>query len=106
MPRGGSRPNAGRRKQSRPTDGNLARQIKAKIKAEERWLEILAIETEQMREEKRTEPLKRTLMYLDDRDFGPRTQKVELDGKLQLDLAARRDRVRELLSRLAGGVKR
>jgi len=118
MAHGGGRKGAGRHSRScdcercqqkhgsRPTDGNLARKIKAKIDAEKRWLEIVAIELKLMREENRTDAIKRTLMYLDDRDFGPRTQKLELDGKLQLDLAARRDRVRELLSRLAGGTKR
>ena len=35
MPRGGKREGAGRKKQERPVDGNVARKIKARIKAEE-----------------------------------------------------------------------
>jgi hypothetical protein len=79
---GGKREKAGRHKRdcacekcqkkqgSRPTDANLARKLKAKIKAEERWLRILETEIHLMEIEGDTGPLKKTLMYLDDRDLG------------------------------------
>ena len=67
--RGGARAGAGRKKVERPVDGNLARKLKAQIKAEEKWLRIIEIETALL-EQNKTEPLKRTLMYLDDRDLG------------------------------------
>lgn len=85
MAKGGGRSGAGRHKRdcdcakcqtkqaavgSRPTDANLARKLKAKIKAEARWLEILSSEIELMRKTGKTSPLKKTLIYLDDRDLG------------------------------------
>lgn len=79
---GGKRTGAGRHKRdcscekckekrgSRPIDGGLARRIKAKIKAEEKWLRIIVVETQLMEMQGKTEPLKRSLIYLDARDLG------------------------------------
>src|SRR5436305_201838 len=80
MPRGGSRkhpadctcgncPKVGRKKQERTVGGNFARKIKAKIKAEEKWLLIIEQDTILAKAGK-TAPLVRDLVYLDDRDLG------------------------------------
>jgi|ERR1039458_291989 hypothetical protein len=47
MPRGGKRAGAGRKK--RPVDGNVARRIKAQVKAEELWVEAVNIAAEKAR---------------------------------------------------------
>lgn len=70
MPRGGARPGAGRKKQDRPLDGELARRIKAKIEAEKKWLRIIEVETELMNATGKTAPLRTSLIYLDNRDLG------------------------------------
>lgn len=70
MPRGGARPGAGRKKQDRPIDGNVARKIKAKIDAEKKWHRIVEVETELMETTGKTGPLRTTLIYLDNRDLG------------------------------------
>ena len=79
---GGKRDGAGRHKRDcgcdkcktkhgdRPVDGNVARRIKAKIKAEEKWIRIVAIETELMEKTGKTAPLRTSLIYLDNRDLG------------------------------------
>lgn len=80
-PRGGSRkhpadcqcgscPKLGRPKQARPTDGNLAREIKAKIQAKELWLLAVQKAKDKAAATGHTGDLVRILMYLDDRDLG------------------------------------
>jgi len=68
MPRGGKRAGAGRKK--RPVDGNVARRIKAKVKAEELWVEAVTIAAEKARRTGNAGDLVRSLAYLDDRDLG------------------------------------
>lgn len=79
---GGKRDGAGRHKRdcecerckakygSRPVDGNLARKIKAKIKAEEKWLLVISIATEKAKSSGNTADLRHALEYLDNRDLG------------------------------------
>lgn len=76
MPRGGKRENAGRRKQDRPVDGNLARKIKAKIKAEEKWLLVIELATQKAHQTLHTTDLRNALEYLDNRDLGNTTDNV------------------------------
>jgi len=136
MPRGGRREGAGRKKQTRATDAGVAEKVLAKAHAEQTWLSLIQLEKNRLgiaadgklKETKKSEPsdedeegvidgpdyqgrfsiipLVNLFKYLEDRAYGPCKQKLELNGKLEFDLAARRDRVRELLSRLAGGTKR
>jgi hypothetical protein len=68
MPRGGKRAGAGRKK--RPVDGNVARRIKAQVKAEELWVEAVTIAVEKARKTGNTSDLRQCLEYLDDRDMG------------------------------------
>ncbi len=70
MPRGGSRPGAGRKKQERPVDGNVARKIKARIKAEEKWVRLCEIAAEKAETTGNTSDLRNALEYLDNRDLG------------------------------------
>ena len=70
MPRGGKREGAGRKKQERPVDGNVARKIKARIKAEEKWVRLCEIATEKAEETCNTADLRNALEYLDNRDLG------------------------------------
>lgn len=44
MPRGGKREGAGRRKQERPTNANVAQRVLAKAKAEHLWHSIIELE--------------------------------------------------------------
>lgn len=81
--RGGARPGAGRRKSERPVDGNVARKIKTKIRAEQTWVSLILIEQRKLgisadgtlADPKAfsiasTTPLANMLKYLDDRDLG------------------------------------
>jgi hypothetical protein len=68
--RGGKRENAGRRKSERPVDGNVARKIKAKVKAEELWIFVISTAKEKAVRTGNTSDLRQALMYLDDRDLG------------------------------------
>ena len=77
------------RPRKRPTDTDLAGRVLAKAKAEEKWLELLGSENEHI--------VLRTLAYLTDRHEGKPTQPI--------DLSARRERIRDLISRLAGGAR-
>jgi hypothetical protein len=76
MPRGGKREGAGRRKQERPVDGNLARKIKAKVGAETLWVEVVEIATAKARRTENTADLRHALEYLDNRDLGNTTDNV------------------------------
>ncbi len=76
MPRGGKREGAGRRKQERPLDGNLARKIKAKIKAEEKWILVVELATEKAKKTGNTADLRHALEVLDNRDLGNCTDNV------------------------------
>jgi len=60
----------GRPKVERPIDSNLARKIKAKINAEEKWLLVVALAEEKARKTSNTADLRQALQYLDDRDLG------------------------------------
>jgi hypothetical protein len=57
-------------RKQRPVDGNLARKIKARIKAEEKWLLVIELATEKARHTGHTSDLRHALEYLDDRDLG------------------------------------
>jgi hypothetical protein len=70
MPRGGKREGAGRKKQERPVDGNVARKIKARIKAEEKWVRLCEIAAEKAETTGNTADLRNALEYLDNRDLG------------------------------------
>ena len=75
MPRGGKRTpgegkKMGRPKATRPVDGNVARKIKAKIRAEELWVQCVALAYKKARETNNTSDLRQCLEYLDDRDLG------------------------------------
>ena len=83
MPRGGRRTpgpdkKLGRPKstQGRPVDGNVARKIKQRIKAEELWVQCVALAYKKARETGNTADLRQCLEYLDDRDFGRCAQSV------------------------------
>jgi hypothetical protein len=102
MPRGGKREKAGRKKQERPVDSNLARKIKAQIGAEAKWLRIIEIETRTMEEKGHTGPLKASLIYLDNRDLGNTVDTVnhlhdkplELQGNFSISLTLKKARER------------
>jgi hypothetical protein len=93
MAHGGSRSGAGR-KSKRPLNQELAARILEKAKEEEKWLDLLEAPDLRIRLD--------SLKYLTDRRDGKATQKHIVDGNLSIDLAARRERIRELISRLAG----
>ncbi len=79
---GGKREGAGRHKRdcscenckakygSRPLDGNLARNIKAKIDAEAKWLLVVQLATEKAQRTGNTADLRHALEVLDNRDLG------------------------------------
>jgi hypothetical protein len=85
---GGKRPGAGRhagncdcekclkKHGSRPVDGNLARKIKAKIKAEEKWILVIDLATKKALRTENTADLRNALEYLDNRDLGNTTDNV------------------------------
>jgi hypothetical protein len=82
MPRGGKRtPGAGKKlgrpKSQRPLDGNVARKIKARVKAEELWVFLIAQAAKKARETGNTADLRNALEYLDDRDLGRCVQPVD-----------------------------
>lgn len=75
MPRGGKRTpkdgkKLGRPKTTRPVDGNVARKIKARIRAEELWVMLIATAAKKARETGNTADLRNALEYLDNRDLG------------------------------------
>ena len=81
MPRGGKRvpkdgKKLGRPKSTRPVDGNVARKIKARIKAEELWVFPVATASKKARETGNTADLRNALEYLDNRDLGNTTDNV------------------------------
>lgn len=86
MPRGGARPGAGRKKNTRPTDQSLAGRVLEKAKAEEKWLQLLDSEDEHV--------VLGALKYLTDRHEGKAPQPI--------DLSARRKKLTDLIARLAG----
>lgn len=85
---GGARTGAGRHKRdcdcekcikkhgARPVDGNLARKIKAKIKAEEKWELVITLATAKAIRTENTADLRNALEYLDNRDLGNTTDNV------------------------------
>ena len=66
----------GRPKSTRPVDGNVARKIKARIKAEELWVFLVATASKKARETGNTADLRNALEYLDNRDLGNTTDNV------------------------------
>ena len=60
----------GRPKQNRPGDGNVARKIKARIKAEELWIFLISTAAKKAKETGNTADLRNALEYLDNRDLG------------------------------------
>lgn len=81
MPRGGKRTptdgkKLGRPKSTRPVDGNVARKIKARIKAEDLWVQCVALAYKKARETGNTADLRNALEYLDNRDLGNTTDNV------------------------------
>jgi hypothetical protein len=79
---GGKREGAGRHKRdcdcekclkkhgSRPVNGNLAHKIKARIKAEEKWVLVIDLATKKALRTENTADLRNALEYLDNRDLG------------------------------------
>jgi hypothetical protein len=75
VPRGGKRTPSegkklGRPKNTRPVDGNTARKIKARVRAEELWVFVVAKAVEKAKNTGNTADLRQALVYLDDRDLG------------------------------------
>ena len=75
MPRGGKRTpregkKLGRPKSTRQVDGNVARKIKARVKAEELWVFLIAQASKKAKETGNTADLRNALEYLDNRDLG------------------------------------
>ena len=75
MPRGGKRTpregkKLGRPKSTRPVDGNVARKIKARVKAEELWVFLIAQASKKAKDTGNTADLRNALEYLDNRDLG------------------------------------
>jgi uncharacterized FlgJ-related protein len=66
----------GRPKDQRPVDGNLARKIKAKVKAEEKWILVIDLATKKAVRTENTADLRNALEYLDNRDLGNTTDNV------------------------------
>jgi hypothetical protein len=66
----------GRPKDQRPVDGNLARKIKAKVKAEEKWILVVDLATKKALRTENTADLRNALEYLDNRDLGNTTDNV------------------------------
>ena len=60
----------GRPKSQRPVDGNVARKIKARVKAEELWVFLIAQAAQKARKTGNTADLRNALEYLDNRDWG------------------------------------
>jgi hypothetical protein len=85
---GGERKGAGRHRRdcdcercrkkhgSRPVDANLARKIKARVKAEEKWVLVIELATKKAQETLNTADLRNALEYLDNRDLGNCTDNV------------------------------
>lgn len=75
MPRGGKRTpkdgkKLGRPKAQRVVDGNVARKIKARVKAEELWVYLVHTAAKKAKETGNTADLRNALEYLDNRDLG------------------------------------
>jgi hypothetical protein len=68
--RGGKRTGSGRKKQERVVDGSIARRIKARVKAEELWVFLIATASKKAKETGNTSDLRNALEYLDNRDMG------------------------------------
>jgi hypothetical protein len=81
MPRGGKREakdgkKLGRPKSTRPVDGNVARKIKARVKAEELWVFLVSKAAQKAKDTGNTADLRNALEYLDNRDLGNCTDNV------------------------------
>ena len=60
----------GRPKSTRPVDGNVARKIKARIKAEELWVFLVGVAAKKAKDTGNSADLRNALEYLDNRDLG------------------------------------
>ena len=60
----------GRPKQARPTDANLARDLKAQCKAKEKWIRAFELACKKAEDTGNTADMTKILMYWDDRDLG------------------------------------
>jgi archaellum biogenesis protein FlaJ (TadC family) len=60
----------GRKKSERPVDGNVARKIKARIHAEDKWVRVVELATKKAELTLNTADLRNALEYLDNRDLG------------------------------------
>jgi hypothetical protein len=60
----------GRPKSTRPVDGNVARKIKQRVRAEELWVFAIGKAAEKAKKTGNAADLMRGLAYLDDRDLG------------------------------------
>jgi hypothetical protein len=75
MPRGGKRTpkdgkKLGRPKSVRVVDGNVARKIKQRVKAEELWVYLIHTAANKAKTTGNTADLRNALEYLDNRDLG------------------------------------
>lgn len=66
----------GRPKSTRPVDGNVARKIKERVRAEELWVFLVAQAVKKAKETSNTADLRAALEYLDNRDLGNTTDNV------------------------------
>ena len=112
MPRGGKRTpkdgkKLGRPKTTRPVDGNVARKIKARIKAEELWVFLVATASKKAKETGNTADLRNALEYLDNRDLGNTIDTVNhlhdkpMEVNVTFSLSDRIRRARERAASLA-----
>lgn len=92
----------GRPKSTRPVDGNVARKIKARVKAEELWVYLVNVAAKKAKDTGNTADLRNALEYLDNRDLGNTVDNVNhmhdkpIDVNVNLSLA---EVVREVRSR-------
>ena len=113
MPRGGKRTatdgkKLGRPKSTRPVDGNVARKIKARVKAEELWVFLVGKAAQKAKETGNTADLRNALEYLDNRDLGNTTDNVNhmhdkpLDLNLNLSVSEKLQRAMEKAEKRLG----
>jgi hypothetical protein len=113
MPRGGKRTPApgkklGRPKSTRPVDGNVARKIKARVKAEELWVFLIAQASKKARDTGNTADLRNALEYLDNRDLGTCVDTVNHlhDKPIEMNVTfSISDRIKRARERAAAAIK-
>lgn len=113
MPRGGKRKpgegkKLGRPKSTRPVDGNVARKIKARVKAEELWVFLIAQASKKARDTGNTADLRNALEYLDNRDLGTCVDTVNHlhDKPIEMNVTfSISDRIKRARERAAAALK-